>query len=107
VPLRDTEELLKVIAEAGLSSREGCGNTVRNVTGDPWAGVATDENPGRDKKDTCKRRKKHSVDMGNAHQRKLKYHQAYPVLIGLDLQILIYILCIYNICIIVHQLIYL
>ncbi|HVV90694.1 MAG TPA: nitrite/sulfite reductase [Solirubrobacterales bacterium] len=43
VPLRDTEELLKVIAEAGLSSREGCGNTVRNVTGDPWAGVAPDE----------------------------------------------------------------
>ena len=26
-----------------MSSREGCGNTVRNVTGDPWAGVATDE----------------------------------------------------------------
>jgi hypothetical protein len=29
--------------ESGLSSREGCGNTVRNVTGDPWAGVAKDE----------------------------------------------------------------
>ena len=43
VPLRDMEELLKVIAEAGLSSREGCGNTIRNVTGDPWAGVAPDE----------------------------------------------------------------
>jgi sulfite reductase (ferredoxin) len=43
VPLRDMEELLKVIAEAGLSSREGCGNTVRNVTGDPWAGIAPDE----------------------------------------------------------------
>ena len=27
----------------GLSSREGCGNTIRNVTGDPWAGVAPDE----------------------------------------------------------------
>ncbi|HEY8867421.1 MAG TPA: nitrite/sulfite reductase, partial [Solirubrobacteraceae bacterium] len=25
------------------SSREGCGNTVRNVTGDPWAGVCEDE----------------------------------------------------------------
>ena len=43
VPLRDMEDLIKVISESGLSSREGCGNTVRNVTGDPWAGVATDE----------------------------------------------------------------
>jgi sulfite reductase beta subunit-like hemoprotein len=43
VPLRDAELLLREIAEAGLSSREGCGNTVRNVTGDPWAGVAPDE----------------------------------------------------------------
>jgi sulfite reductase beta subunit-like hemoprotein len=43
VPLRDMELLLREIAEAGLSSREGCGNTVRNVTGDPWAGVAPDE----------------------------------------------------------------
>ena len=43
VPLRDMESLLREIAEVDLSSREGCGNTVRNVTGDPWAGVATDE----------------------------------------------------------------
>ena len=43
VPLRDTELLLREIAETGLSSREGCGNTVRNVTGDPWAGIAPDE----------------------------------------------------------------
>jgi sulfite reductase (ferredoxin) len=43
VPLRDMESLLREIAEADLSSREGCGNTVRNVTGDPWAGVADDE----------------------------------------------------------------
>ncbi len=43
VPLRDTESLIREISEAGLSSREGCGNTVRNVTGDPWAGVAADE----------------------------------------------------------------
>jgi sulfite reductase beta subunit-like hemoprotein len=43
VPLRDMEKLLREIAEADLSSREGCGNTVRNVTGDPWAGVAGDE----------------------------------------------------------------
>jgi len=43
VPLRDMELLLREIAKVGLSSREGCGNTVRNVTGDPWAGVAPDE----------------------------------------------------------------
>ena len=43
VPLRDMEELIREISDVGLSSREGCGNTVRNVTGDPWAGVATDE----------------------------------------------------------------
>src|SRR5205085_5358561 len=30
-------------SDSGLSSREGCGNTVRNVTGDPWAGVAEGE----------------------------------------------------------------
>jgi sulfite reductase beta subunit-like hemoprotein len=43
VPLRDMESLLREISEVDLSSREGCGNTVRNVTGDPWAGVAPDE----------------------------------------------------------------
>jgi sulfite reductase beta subunit-like hemoprotein len=43
VPLPDVTPLITRIAEAGLSSREGCGNTVRNVTGDPWAGIALDE----------------------------------------------------------------
>ncbi len=43
VPLRDMEALIREISAVGLSSREGCGNTVRNVTGDPWAGVAPDE----------------------------------------------------------------
>src|SRR6201991_4764327 len=43
IPLRDMESLLREIAEADLSSREGCGNTVRNVTGDPWAGAPPDE----------------------------------------------------------------
>jgi sulfite reductase beta subunit-like hemoprotein len=43
VPLRDMESLIREISDSGLSSREGCGNTVRNVTGDPWAGVAPDE----------------------------------------------------------------
>lgn len=43
VPLPDAAKLIDEIAESGLSSREGCGNTVRNVTGDPYAGVAEDE----------------------------------------------------------------
>ena len=40
IPLRETAELIRKVSDSGLSSREGCGNTVRNVTGDPWAGVA-------------------------------------------------------------------
>ena len=43
VPLPDAAEYIRMISEAGLSSREGCGNTMRNVTGDPWAGVHPDE----------------------------------------------------------------
>ncbi|HEX3432437.1 MAG TPA: nitrite/sulfite reductase [Solirubrobacteraceae bacterium] len=43
VPLLEAEQAIRELGESGLSSREGCGNTVRNVTGDPWAGVATDE----------------------------------------------------------------
>jgi sulfite reductase beta subunit-like hemoprotein len=43
VPLTDAAELIRELGDSGLSSREGCGNTVRNVTGDPWAGVCDDE----------------------------------------------------------------
>ncbi len=43
IPLPEVEPLMREIGETGLSSREGCGNTMRNVTGDPWAGVAADE----------------------------------------------------------------
>jgi sulfite reductase beta subunit-like hemoprotein len=43
IPLADAAEFIRQISQAGLSSREGCGNTIRNVTGDPWAGVAEDE----------------------------------------------------------------
>jgi sulfite reductase (ferredoxin) len=43
IPLPEVEAAIRELGEAGLSSREGCGNTVRNVTGDPWAGVAKDE----------------------------------------------------------------
>src|SRR3954454_16840565 len=43
VPLPDAAELIRELGDAGLSSREGGGNTVRNVTGVPWAGVCDDE----------------------------------------------------------------
>ncbi len=43
IPLPEVELAIRELSESGLSSREGCGNTVRNVTGDPWAGVAKDE----------------------------------------------------------------
>jgi sulfite reductase (ferredoxin) len=43
VPLPDAAKFIREISDSGLSSREGCGNTVRNVTGDPWAGVSEGE----------------------------------------------------------------
>jgi sulfite reductase beta subunit-like hemoprotein len=43
IPLPEVEKAIRELGTTGLSSREGCGNTVRNVTGDPWAGVAKDE----------------------------------------------------------------
>jgi sulfite reductase beta subunit-like hemoprotein len=43
VPLPDAAKLIRELSDAGLSSREGCGNTVRNVTGDPYAGVSEGE----------------------------------------------------------------
>ncbi|MGI8428731.1 MAG: nitrite/sulfite reductase [Solirubrobacteraceae bacterium] len=43
VPLPDAAKLIRELGNAGLSSREGCGNTMRNVTGDPRAGVAPGE----------------------------------------------------------------
>ena len=43
VPLDDAAKLIRELGDAGLSSREGCGNTMRNVTGDPRAGVLPGE----------------------------------------------------------------
>ena len=43
VPLPDTPEFMRVIGDVGLTTREACGNTVRNVTGCPMAGVCADE----------------------------------------------------------------
>ena len=44
IPLDLVPGAFRRMAEAGLSSREGCGNVVRNVTADPWAGI-NDEEP--------------------------------------------------------------
>ncbi len=43
IPLDDAAKLIRELGDAGLSSREGCGNTMRNVTGDPRAGVIEGE----------------------------------------------------------------
>jgi sulfite reductase (ferredoxin) len=43
VPLAEAAKVIRILGRAGLSSREACGNTVRNVTGDPYAGVSEGE----------------------------------------------------------------
>jgi sulfite reductase (ferredoxin) len=43
VPLPEAAALIRELGDAGLSSREGCGNTMRNVTGDPRAGTLEGE----------------------------------------------------------------
>jgi sulfite reductase beta subunit-like hemoprotein len=43
VPLPEAAQLIRELGDAGLSSREGCGNTMRNVTGDPRAGTLEGE----------------------------------------------------------------
>jgi sulfite reductase (ferredoxin) len=43
VPLPDAAKAIRELGDAQLSSREGCGNTIRNVTGDPRAGVTDGE----------------------------------------------------------------
>ncbi len=41
--LHDVEHALTRLGEAGLTTREACGNSVRNITACPYAGVAADE----------------------------------------------------------------
>ena len=43
IPIERIPDMLAGLAKVGLTSREACGNTVRNVTADPLAGVAPDE----------------------------------------------------------------
>src|SRR5512132_2122601 len=41
--LHDVEPAMRRLARAGLTTREACGNSVRNITACPFAGVAADE----------------------------------------------------------------
>ena len=43
VKLHDVEPAMRLLASAGLTTREACGNSVRNITACPYAGVARDE----------------------------------------------------------------
>ena len=43
VPLRNVPALMHRLADVGLTNREACYNTVRNVTVCPWSGIAQDE----------------------------------------------------------------
>ncbi len=43
VKLHDVEPAMRRLADAGLTTREACGNSVRNITACAYAGVAADE----------------------------------------------------------------
>ncbi|MCL4541886.1 MAG: nitrite/sulfite reductase [Chloroflexi bacterium] len=43
VKLEDTPAVMRLLGAAGLTTREACGNAVRNVTGSPFAGVCPRE----------------------------------------------------------------
>ncbi len=43
IPLKDTPAAMLRLAESGLTTREACGNTVRNITACPLAGVCSHE----------------------------------------------------------------
>jgi sulfite reductase beta subunit-like hemoprotein len=43
IKLHDVELAMRTLADTGLTTREACGNSVRNITACPYAGVAADE----------------------------------------------------------------
>ncbi len=43
VPQADVEDALRILADAGITTKEACGHSVRNWTCCPFAGVAKDE----------------------------------------------------------------
>ncbi len=42
VKLEDTPKVMRRLAEVGVTTREACGHTVRNITADPLSGIADD-----------------------------------------------------------------
>jgi sulfite reductase (ferredoxin) len=42
VMLEDTPKVMRRLAEVGVTTREACGHTVRNITADPLSGIAED-----------------------------------------------------------------
>ena len=43
VPLEKASTVMRILGKVGLSTREACGHTVRNVTGCPYAGISDHE----------------------------------------------------------------
>jgi sulfite reductase beta subunit-like hemoprotein len=43
VLLKDCEDAMRILGEEGLTTREACGNAVRNVTGCPYMGTSSSE----------------------------------------------------------------
>src|SRR3954466_9647347 len=43
VKLHDVEPAMRRLAEVGITTREACGNSVRNITACPFAGTSADE----------------------------------------------------------------
>src|SRR5512140_688399 len=43
VPLAQVPDVMHLLADVGLTNREACYNTVRNVTACSWAGISADE----------------------------------------------------------------
>ncbi|MBL8954777.1 MAG: nitrite/sulfite reductase [Myxococcaceae bacterium] len=41
--LHEVEHVMRICADAGITTREACGNSVRNITCCPWAGVSKEE----------------------------------------------------------------
>ena len=43
VKLEHIPTILRMLAKVGMTTREACGNTVRNITASPWTGICKDE----------------------------------------------------------------
>jgi sulfite reductase beta subunit-like hemoprotein len=43
IKLHDMEPAMRLLADVGMTTREACGNSVRNITACPFAGTAADE----------------------------------------------------------------